>query len=144
GLAISVASTVVVLRALELRASTTTYEGRIAVGWLIVEDLFTVLVLVLLPALAVPLGGVSPEGATSAGGGVALDVIIALAKLVALGLVMALVAARAVPWLLQHVARTGSRELFTLSILSTALGIAYVSAEIFDVSLALGAFLAGL
>ena len=144
GLAISVASTVVLLRALEARGALTASEGRIAVGWLIVEDLFTVLVLVLLPVVATSLGGEVPEGMAGAGDSIATALPIALLKLVALGAVMFVVAARAVPWLLLYVARTGSRELFTLSILATALGIAYAAAALFDVSLALGAFLAGL
>jgi CPA2 family monovalent cation:H+ antiporter-2 len=144
GLAISVASTVVLLRALEARGSLTASEGRIAIGWLIVEDLFTVLVLVLLPAVASPLGGTTPEGMGAGGDNAALSILIALGKVLALGVVMVVVASRVIPWLLLRVALTGSRELFTLSILSTALGIAYASAELFDVSLALGAFLAGL
>jgi CPA2 family monovalent cation:H+ antiporter-2 len=144
GLAISVASTVVLLRALETRGSLTASEGRIAVGWLIVEDLFTVLVLVLLPAAAPSLGGDVPEGIAGSGDNPGVAFLTAIAKVLALGLLMVVVASRVIPWLLLHVARTGSRELFTLSILATALGIAYASAEIFDVSLALGAFLAGL
>jgi CPA2 family monovalent cation:H+ antiporter-2 len=94
--------------------------------------------------LAEPLGGEVPEGMAGAGDSVATALPIALLKLVALGVVMFVVAARVVPWLLLYVARTGSRELFTLSILAAALGIAYASAWMFDVSLALGAFLAGL
>jgi CPA2 family monovalent cation:H+ antiporter-2 len=144
GLAISVASTVVLLRALESRKSLTSTDGRIAVGWLIVEDLFTVLVLVLLPVFADSLGGSVRAGVAGAGDSIATALPIALAKLVLLGAIMFFVAARVVPWLLVYVARTGSRELFTLAILATALGIAYASAELFDVSLALGAFLAGL
>lgn len=144
GLAVSVASTVVLLRALEARGSLTAADGRIAVGWLIIEDLFTVLVLVLLPVLATSLGGEVPEGTAGAGDSILVALPIAMLKLVLLGGIMFVVAARFVPWLLQYVARTGSRELFTLSILATALGIAYASAQFFDVSLALGAFLAGL
>lgn len=144
GLAISVASTVVLLRALEARGAVTASEGRIAVGWLIVEDLFTVLVLVLLPVVADPLGGTVPEGMAGAGDSLATALPLALAKIVLLVVVMFVGGARVVPWLLLHVARTGSRELFTLTILAMALGIAYASAELFDVSLALGAFLAGL
>jgi len=145
GMSISVASTVVLLRALESRQAVTSREGRVAVGWLIVEDLFTVFVLVLLPSLAEPLGGQVPEnlqGGTS--DNVFLALIIAIAKLAALLAILFFVAARAVPWLLTQVARTGSRELFTLSVLAGALGIAFGSAIVFDVSLALGAFMAGL
>jgi CPA2 family monovalent cation:H+ antiporter-2 len=144
GLAVSVASTVVLLRALEARGALTASEGRIAVGWLIVEDLFTVLVLVLLPLLADSLGGEVPEGSAGGGDNVALSLLWAGLKVILLGVVMVVGASRVVPWLLLYVARTGSRELFTLAILATALGIAYTSAELFDVSLALGAFLAGL
>jgi CPA2 family monovalent cation:H+ antiporter-2 len=144
GLAVSVASTVVLLRALEGRGVLTASEGRIAIGWLIVEDLFTVLVLVLLPILADSLGGEVPAGMAGAGDSVVTGLLLAVGKLLILGVVMFVVAARVVPWLLLYVARTGSRELFTLTILATALGIAYASAELFDVSLALGAFLAGL
>ncbi|MFN8557093.1 MAG: cation:proton antiporter [Dehalococcoidia bacterium] len=146
GLAISVASTVVLLRALEDRGALASAHGRIAVGWLIVEDLFTVVALVMLPALAVPLGGSAEEGlAVQAGAGnVALTLALALAKSAAFVAIMLLAGARAVPWLLVRVARTGSRDLFTLGVLAVALGIAFVSAELFGVSLALGAFLAGL
>ena len=140
GLALSVASTVVLLRALEEHGVLDSPNGRIAVGWLIVEDLAMVLALVLLPALAGRLGGVA--GATA---GDPLWVVLAL-TLGKVGLFLALVlvvGTRAIPWLLAHVARTGSRELFTLSVLATALGIAYGSAELFGVSFALGAFFAG-
>jgi CPA2 family monovalent cation:H+ antiporter-2 len=141
GLAISVASTVVLLRAVEALGALTANEGRVAVGWLIVEDLLTILALVLLPPLATALGGANPGGG---GDHPAVALLIAAGKLLLLAVVMAAVAARAVPWLLVWVARTGSRELFTLTILATALGIAYASAEFFDASLALGAFIAGL
>jgi CPA2 family monovalent cation:H+ antiporter-2 len=145
GLALSVASTVVLLRALMARGELETDQGRVAVGWLIVEDLFTVLVLVLLPVLAGPLGGTPPAGAAAPGGsGLLLTVGIALEKVVVLGLVMLFVGARVVPWLLGQVDRTGSQELFTLAVLAVALGIAFGSAELFGVSFALGAFLAGL
>ncbi|QCN97388.1 Kef family K(+) transporter (plasmid) [Azospirillum argentinense] len=144
GLALSVASTVVLLRALEERNILDTANGRIAVGWLIVEDLTMVLALVLLPALAGVLGG-TPHGAAGETGGGALVVSLAL-TLGKVGVFLALVllvGTRAIPWLLMQVARTGSRELFTLSVLATALGIAYGSAELFGVSFALGAFFAG-
>ncbi|MBK3778178.1 Kef family K(+) transporter [Azospirillum brasilense] len=144
GLALSVASTVVLLRALEERNILDSVNGRIAVGWLIVEDLAMVLALVLLPALAGVLGG-TPHGAAGETGGVALAVSLALTLgKVALFLALVLVVGtRAIPWLLMQVARTGSRELFTLSVLATALGIAFGSAELFGVSFALGAFFAG-
>ena len=144
GLALSVASTVVLLRALEERGALESGAGRIAVGWLIVEDLAMVLALVLLPALAGVLGGDARGVAGHAGGGgLWLTLGLTLAK-VALFLVLVLVVGqRVVPWLLAQAARTGSRELFTLAVLAIALGIAYGSAELFGVSFALGAFFAG-
>ena len=143
GLAVSIASTVVLLRALEDRNALTTAEGRIAVGWLIVEDLFTVMALVFVPIVATSLGGTIPDDAASERA-FPLAVTFALGKIALLIAVMAFIAARAIPWLLLQVARTGSRELFTLAVLAAALGIAFASAYFFDVSLALGAFLAGL
>ncbi len=142
GLCLSVASTVVLLRALEDRGALDSGEGKIAVGWLIVEDLFTVLVLVLLPALAGLLGGTAPAGA-GAGSGLAAAVGITLAKVAAFLGLMFVVGRRVVPWLLERVARTGSRELFTLAVLATALGVAVGAAALFGVSFALGAFFAG-
>jgi CPA2 family monovalent cation:H+ antiporter-2 len=141
GMCLSVASTVVLLRALEDRSALETGEGRIAVGWLIVEDVVTVLVLVLLPALAVPLGGQPGEAAPA--GSLGAEIGWTLAKVTAFMGVMFLVGRRAVPWLLERVARTGSRELFTLGVLATALGIAVGAASLFGVSFALGAFFAG-
>ncbi len=135
GLALSVASTVVLLRALEQRNELDTENGHIAVGWLIVEDLAMVLALVFLPALAT-------EGAADASsllfnlGTTALKVAIFVALMLVGG-------RRIVPWILHQVARAGSRELFTLAVLAIALGIAYGSAHLFDVSFALGAFFAG-
>ena len=134
GLALSVASTVVLLRALEQRNELDTDRGRIAVGWLIVEDLAMVVALVVLPVLA-------PDAASDQSlwrelGIVGLKVSVFLA-------LMLLGGRRVVPWILQQIARTGSRELFTLSVLAIALGIAYGSAYLFDVSFALGAFFAG-
>ncbi len=140
GLSLSVASTVVLLRALEARGILDSVEGRISVGWLIVEDLAMVLALVLLPALAPTLGGAAPEGA---GESVAAAVGLTLAKVGAFLAVMFVVGRRAVPWLLGQVARTGSRELFTLAVLAAAVGIAVGAASLFGVSFALGAFFAG-
>ena len=143
GLSLSVASTVVLLRALEERNALQSSEGKIAVGWLIVEDLAMVLALVLLPALASSLGGESNLAAGAASQNVWLEVLKTLAK-VALFVVLALVVGtRVVPWLLMRVTRTGTRELFTLCVLAIALGIAYGSSAAFDVSFALGAFSAG-
>jgi CPA2 family monovalent cation:H+ antiporter-2 len=146
GLALSVASTVVLLRALVDRDALETIHGRVAVGWLILEDLFTVLVLVLLPAIAVLFGAQTQAGlAASVGGGRVFATLgLALGKTVLFVVLMIFVGARALPWLLQQVARTNSRELFTLAVLAVALGVAYGSAALFGVSLALGAFLAGM
>jgi CPA2 family monovalent cation:H+ antiporter-2 len=144
GLALSVASTVVLLRALDERNALGSTNGRIAVGWLIVEDLAMVLVLVLLPALAGMLGG----NALPSGGGVdarlLLTLAITLGKVAVFGTLILMLGPRFVPWLLSQAARTGSNELFTLSVLAIALGIAYGAAKVFDVSFALGAFCAGI
>lgn len=144
GLALSVASTVVVLRALEERGAVTSANGRIAVAWLVVEDLAMVLTLVLLPALAGMAGAVPHEGAAAAPqGNLLLLVLITIGKIaVFLGLV-AVLGPKVVPWVLRQAARTGSHELFTLSVLAAALGIAYGASYLFGVSFALGAFCAG-
>jgi CPA2 family monovalent cation:H+ antiporter-2 len=141
GLALSVASTVVLLRALESRGLLETVNGRIAVGWLIVEDLVTVLMLVLLPPLAVWLGGSTEVLAGAAGNRSLLATLGQVCVFIALMLV---VGKRLFPWLLWQIAGTGSRELFTLCVIAAAVGIAYGSAELFGVSFALGAFFAGM
>ena len=144
GLCISVASTVVLLKALEERNLVQTTMGRVAVGWLIVEDLAMVLALVLLPAFAISLGGhVDGEHASPDQGPVWLVLLLTLGKVAGFVAIAALVGPRVVPWILIKVARTGSRELFTLSVLALALGIAFGSAAAFGVSFALGAFFAG-
>jgi CPA2 family monovalent cation:H+ antiporter-2 len=142
GLALSVASTVVLLRALEDRHLIESGRGRIAVGWLIVEDLAMVLVLVLLPPLAGMLGG--SGDAAHAGVSVYATLGLTFAKVAAFVALMLIVGRRAIPWLLERTAGTGSRELFTLGVLAIALGVAYASARLFDVSFALGAFFAGM
>ena len=134
GLALSVASTVVVLRALEPRGLLGTPDGRLTIGWLVVEDIVMVLALVLVPALMT----------TGADKGVGTALAVTAAKVVGFVAVMFIVGARVVPWLLMAVARTGSRELFTLAVLGIALGVALGASELFGVSLALGAFVAGL
>jgi CPA2 family monovalent cation:H+ antiporter-2 len=139
GLAVSVASTIVLIRALDERGQLDSVQGHVAIGWLIVEDIFTVLVLVMLPALADPLGGQSPEG----GEGALVEFGLAVGKAVAFVALMLILGPRLIPRFLVQVARTRSRELFTLSVLAFALGIAVGSSELFGVSLALGAFLAG-
>ena len=138
GLAMSVASTVVLLRALEQRNELDTEQGRIAVGWLIVEDLAMVLALVFLPALAAV-----TQGEGIAVSEIAISLGITTLKVAVFVVLMLAGGRRAVPWVLNQVARTGSRELFTLAVLAIALGIAYGSAHLFDVSFALGAFFAG-
>lgn len=144
GLALSVASTVVLLRAMEERGALESINGRIAVGWLIVEDLAMVLALVLLPALAGVLGGQSAGMAGwIGGGGIGFTLLLTLGKVTLFLALMLVVGKRLIPWVLEGIARTGSRELFTLSVLATALGIAYGSATLFGVSFALGAFFAG-
>jgi K+:H+ antiporter len=145
GLSLSVASTVVLLKALEERNAITAVNGRIAIGWLIVEDLAMVLALVLLPAVADALGG--QVGATTHATGAQGWVVtlgLTLAKVAAFVAVAVLVGPRVMPWLLRQVARTGSRELFTLCVLTVAIGIAFGSAVLFSVSFALGAFFAGM
>lgn len=145
GLALSVASTVVLLRALQERGLIETERGKIAVGWLIVEDLAMVLALVLLPAFAELLGGHAAAGAEGAAGEASIlwDLTLTLVKVGAFVALAALVGPRVVPWVLIKAARTGSRELFTLAVLAIAVGIAFGSAAAFGVSFALGAFFAG-
>jgi CPA2 family monovalent cation:H+ antiporter-2 len=144
GLSLSVASTVVLLKALEERNLVDSASGRVAVGWLIVEDLVMVLALVLLPALAELLGGHAPQNAAhGAGMPLPLTIALTLMQVGAFAAMAIFLGPKVVPWLLTRVARTGSRELFTLTVLAIALGIAFGSAEIFGVSFALGAFFAG-
>jgi CPA2 family monovalent cation:H+ antiporter-2 len=142
GLSLSCASTVVLLKALEARGILESMNGRIAVGWLIVEDLATVLVLVLLPPLAALLGG----NAVAVSGNEAVWITIAKTLLQVgafIGLMM-IVGRRVIPWLLWQIAGTGSRELFTLAVVAAAIGIAFGAAKLFNVSFALGAFFAGM
>jgi K+:H+ antiporter len=140
GLSLSVASTVVMLKALEARSALDTFNGRIAVGWLIVQDLVMVLVLVLLPPLAPALGGVAHAGSTSLG----VTLLITFAKAGAFVALMLIAGKRLFPRVLWIVAKTGSRELFTLCVIAAAVGVAYGAAELFGVSFALGAFFAGM
>lgn len=145
GLALSVASTVVLLRALEERGILDSFNGRIAVGWLVVEDLVTVLVLVLLPALAGSLGGEVPDaGHGAADGNLWTTLAITLGQVAAFIVLMLVVGRKLFPWILWQVARTGSRELFTLCVIAAAVGIAYASTHYFGVSFALGSFFAGM
>ncbi|HEY6364186.1 MAG TPA: YbaL family putative K(+) efflux transporter [Candidatus Binatia bacterium] len=145
GLALSVASTVVLLRALEDRSLLDSVNGRIAVGWLVVEDLVMVLVLVLLPPLAVWLGGNVEVPVENTGERSLLTTLaLTLGRISVFIVLMLVVGKRLFPWLLWQIARTGSRELFTLCIIAAAVGIAYGSAELFGVSFALGAFFAGM
>ncbi len=150
GLALSVASTVVLLRALQERRIIETERGRIAVGWLIVEDIAMVLALVLLPAVAGLLGGEPLPGASSdpivqwLGLGVGGVVLVTLVKVALFVAVMLGLGRKVIPWILHYVAHTGSRELFRLAVLAIALGVAFGAAKLFGVSFALGAFFAGM
>jgi len=139
GLALSVASTVVLLRALESLGILDTHTGRIAVGWLVVEDLAMVLVLVLLPPLAATLGGTGSEGEP-----VWKTLGLTLLQVGGFVALMLVVGRRFFPWILWQIARTGSRELFTLCVVAAAVSIAFASAALFGVSFALGAFFAGM
>jgi monovalent cation:H+ antiporter-2, CPA2 family len=139
GLCLSTASTVVLLRALEERQLIESQRGQIAIGWLIVEDLVMVLTLVLLPAFSGML-----ESHHASPTELLIELAVTIGKVVAFMTLMMVVGRRVVPWILAKTASTGSRELFTLSVLALALGIAYGAVEFFDVSFALGAFFAGM
>src|SRR5437016_6229389 len=139
GLAIAISSTVVLIRTLTEVGLLESAHGKIAVGWVVVEDLAIVIVLVLLPPLAPVLGG---NGGADAGD-LPFRLLLTFAKVGLFGVLMLAVGTRVIPWLLAQVARTGHRELFTLAVLVVALGVAVVAAFAFEVSLALGAFLAG-
>ncbi|HEX2603102.1 MAG TPA: YbaL family putative K(+) efflux transporter [Oxalicibacterium sp.] len=141
GLALSVASTVVLLTALDERNLVKTRRGQIAVGWLIVEDIAMVLALVLIPALSGMLGGEGEALPTSA---LLIALAITLGKVVAFVAVMLLAGRRTIPWILERIAATGSRELFNLGVLAIALGVAFGATYVFGVSFALGAFFAGM
>ena len=151
GLALSVASTVVLLRALQDRDLVQSDKGKVAVGWLIFEDLVMVLALVLIPPLAGLLGGVAQpveDGARIVGqvgiGPIAATILITLVKAASFVALMLVIGRRAIPWVLHYVAMTRSRELFRLSVLAIALGVAYGATHFFGVSFALGAFFAGM
>ncbi|ODS67987.1 MAG: sodium:proton antiporter [Bordetella sp. SCN 67-23] len=141
GLSLSCASTVVLLKALEVRGLLDSMNGRIAVGWLVVEDLATVLVLVLLPPLAGVLGAAGGQAADEPLWTIIGRTLLQVSAFIVLMLVFG---RRALPWLLWQVAKTGSRELFTLSVVACTIGIAFGAAELFSVSFALGAFFAGM
>ncbi len=143
GFSLATASTVVLLRAMEERRLLETTRGKIAVGWLIVEDLACVLALVMMPVMAdVFIGAEGAEAPTF--GSIMTTVLWTMLKVAAFVTVMLVVGRRAIPWVLERIAGTGSRELFTLSVLAIALGIAFGSALLFGVSFALGAFFAGM
>jgi monovalent cation:H+ antiporter-2, CPA2 family len=141
GLSLSVASTVVLLKALDSHGALKTVNGQIAVGWLVVEDLATVLVLVILPPLAGVLGG---NHAPAPGESLSMTILSTLGLVVAFIVFMLVVGRRVLPWILWKVASTGSRELFTLCVVAAAVSIAYGSTKLFGVSFALGAFFAGM
>lgn len=142
GLSLSCASTVVLLKALESRGVLESMNGRIAVGWLIVEDLVTVLILVLLPSFATMLGGANETGNPADPLWYTIGITLLLVS--AFIALMLIVGRRVLPWLLWQVARTGSREMFTLAVVAVAICIAYGAAALFNVSFALGAFFAGM
>jgi CPA2 family monovalent cation:H+ antiporter-2 len=141
GLSLSVASTVVLLTALQERRLVETRRGQIAIGWLIVEDIVMVLALVLVPALSGILGGSGESLSTAA---LLTTLVITIGKVIAFVVVMLIVGRRVIPWILERIADTGSRELFRLAVLAIALGFALGSTYIFGVSFALGAFFAGM
>ena len=141
GLALSVASTVVLLRALEDRDELTSPDGQMAVGWLVVEDLVMVFALVLLPALR--RAARAGRRCTRSDQSLAVSLTITAVKVAVFVALMLVVGVRVIPWLLRWIDGTGSRELFVLATLAIALGVAYGAAQFFDVSFALGAFLAG-
>ncbi len=143
GLALSVASTVVLLRALQNRRLLDTERGRLAMGWLIVQDFITVIALVMIPAFAGLLNA-GDSGAGFSGPQLADTLILTFGKFGAFIVLMLVVGRRSIPWILHYVAHTGSRELFRLAVLSVALGVAFAAAELFGVSFALGAFFAGM
>lgn len=143
GLCLSCASTVVLLKAMEMQGKLNTIDGQVAVGWLVVEDMATVLILVLLPPIAVILQG-ADTGAVLSWKDTAWIIGSTIARVAAFVAIMLLFGRRILPWLLWQVAKTGSRELFTLFLLAGSIGIAYGAAYIFDVSFALGAFFAGM
>ncbi len=143
GVSLSIASTVVLLRALQGGRLLDTERGRLAMGWLIVQDFVTVMALVLIPALAQLLKA-QDTGAAFDAAGFAETLALTLGKFVAFIALMLLVGRRVIPAVLHYVAHTGSRELFRLAVLSVALGVAFFAAELFDVSFALGAFFAGM
>jgi K+:H+ antiporter len=145
GIALAVASTVVLIRVLSDNRELHTPTGHIAVGWLVVEDLLTVLVLVVLPALfAASAAGASTAAPSETWGTVLTSLGLTILKVAGLAVFTLWIGGRFIPWLLDRIARTRSRELFTLTVLVIALGIAVGSAVIFGVSMALGAFLAGM
>lgn len=140
GLALSVASTVVLLRAMQERRLIETERGRIAVGWLVVEDFVMILTLVLLPSLAGIIKGTGSAGF----GALVTPILITLGKVAAFVALMLIIGKRVIPWILHAVVHTGSRELFRLCVLAIALGVAFGASVLFDVSFALGAFFAGM
>ncbi|CDG40331.1 TrkA-N:Sodium/hydrogen exchanger [Asaia bogorensis] len=142
GIALSVASTVVLLRTLQEQRLIETERGRLSVGWLIIQDLVTVLALVLLPIFAPIMSGGSNSSISLSG--LAVAIALTLGKVAAFMALMLVIGRRVIPAILHYVAHTGSRELFRLALLALALGVAFIATEWFDVSFALGAFVAGM
>lgn len=143
GVSLSVASTVVLIKALDSQGITHTLNGHITIGWVVVEDLVMVLILVLLPPLSVLLGGTPPAG-SSEGSNVLMTLLLTLAKVAAFVAFMLIIGKRLFPWLLWQGAKTNSREIFTLCIFAVGVGVAYGSGQLFGISYALGAFFAGM
>ncbi|HEX5780204.1 MAG TPA: YbaL family putative K(+) efflux transporter [Xanthobacteraceae bacterium] len=140
GLALAVASTVVLVRALQEHRLVDTARGRIALGWLVVQDLVMVLALVFLPVM----GGAGEESAAVSSRSLIAELAQTLAEVVAFVAIMMVIGRRLIPWILHYVAHTGSRELFRLAVLAVALGVAYGASKVFGISFALGAFFAGM
>ena len=141
GLSISVASTAVLLRALDAQGQLESMNGHITVGWVVVQDIAMVLVLVLIPPLAGLISGAEPSGAHES---LWITIDITLLKVIAFIVLMVVVGKKAFPWLLWQAARTGSREIFTLCVIAGAVTVAFLASKLFGVSFALGAFFAGM
>ena len=144
GVSLSVASTVVLLRSLESREMLYTSDGKLAIGWLVVEDLVMVLVLVLLPVAADIMDASAQAASAITPSSVWQPLLMTLLKVIGFVAFMLIVGKRVLPLILERVSRTGSRELFTLAVIAVALGVAFLAASVFEVSFALGAFFAGM
>ena len=140
GLSLSCASTVVLMKGLEAKGWLQRSRGQLAVGWLVVEDLVTVLLLVLLPSIATFFKG----GDAAADGSITIAILETTVLIIGFIASMLVIGRRVLPWVLMQAVKTGSQEIFTLCVIAIAIGVAYASAQIFNVSFALGAFFAGM